>query len=59
MEITREIRESILLNKSIDEVKDMSIRNGMKTLKKSCEHLVYSGETTIEELIKIAFSKDS
>lgn len=59
MEITREIRESILLNKSIDEVKDMSIRNGMKTLRKSCEELVYSGETTIEELIKIAFLKDS
>jgi type IV pilus assembly protein PilB len=59
MEITREIRESILLNKSIDEVKDMSIKNGMKTLRKSCEELVYSGETTIEELIKIAFLKDS
>ncbi|MBZ9608721.1 GspE/PulE family protein [Clostridium estertheticum] len=59
MEITREIRESILLNKSIDQIKDISIRNGMKTLKKSCEELVYSGETTIDELIKIAFSKDS
>jgi len=59
MEITREIRECILLNKSIDEVKDMSIKNGMITLRKSCEELVYSGETTIDELIKIAFLKDS
>lgn len=59
MEITREIRESIISNKSIDEVKDISIKNGMKTLRKSCEELVYSGETTIDELIKIAFLKDN
>jgi len=59
MEITREIRESILLNKSIDEVKDISMANGMKSLRKSCEELVYSGETTIDELIKITFLKDS
>lgn len=59
MEITREIRESIILNKSIDDVKDMSIRNGMRTLRKSCEDLVYSGETTIDELVKITFLKDS
>lgn len=59
MEITREIRESIILNKSIDDVKDMSIRNGMKTLRKSCEELVYNGETTIDELVKITFLKDS
>jgi len=59
MEITREIRESILLNKSVDEVKEMSIKNGMKTLRQSCEELVCNGETTIDELIKIAFSKES
>lgn len=59
MEITREIRESIILSKGIDDVKDISITNGMKTLRKSCEKLVYSGETTIDELIKIAFLKDS
>lgn len=59
MEITREHREYIIKNRSTDELKDLSIANGMKTLRKSCEELVYKGETSIDELIKISYLKDS
>ena len=59
MEVSREHREMIIQGNSIDEIKDFSIANGMKTLRKSCEELVYSGETTLDELVKIAFLKDS
>ena len=59
MEISREHRAAITQGNSIDEIKDLSIKNGMRTLRASCEDLVYRGETTIEELVKIAFLKDN
>ncbi|MBZ9636291.1 GspE/PulE family protein [Clostridium sp. FP1] len=58
MEVTRKHREYIMRNASIDEIKDISIENGMKTLKTSCTDLVLKGMTTIEELVKIAFLKE-
>ncbi|MCB2312650.1 GspE/PulE family protein [Clostridium tagluense] len=58
MEVTRKHREYIMRNASIDEIKDISIENGMKTLKTSCIDLVLKGMTTIEELVKIAFLKE-
>lgn len=58
MEVTRKHREYIMRNASIDEIKDLSIENGMKTLKTSCTDLVLKGMTTIEELVKIAFLKE-
>ena len=58
MEVTRKHREYIMRNASIDEIRDISIENGMKTLKISCTDLVLKGMTTIQELVKIAFLKE-
>lgn len=58
MEVTREHREMILNGKSADELRDMSVRKGMRTLRVSCEELVLKGVTTIDELAKIAYLKE-
>ncbi|WP_234120313.1 GspE/PulE family protein [Clostridium hydrogenum] len=58
MEITREMREKIVENPDIDFIEKQAIKNGMNTIRKSCERLVYSGKTTIDELVKIAFLKN-
>lgn len=57
MEITREHREMILNSRSTDELRDLSIRKGMSTLKMSCAKLVLEGTTTIDELVRVAFTK--
>lgn len=58
MDITREHRDLIQDEASIDKIKDLNRAMGMKTLKKACEELVLKGETTIEELTKVAFLKE-
>lgn len=58
MEISREHRGIIQRNGSIDEIKQVSVNQGTKTLKMACADLVLKGETTIEELMKVAFLKE-
>lgn len=58
MEVTREHRQLIMANKSTDELKDLSIRKGMKTLKTSCAEAVIKGLTTIDELIRVSYLKE-
>jgi len=58
IEVTRLHREYIMRNASVDEIRDLSIKKGMITLKTSCTGLVLKGVTTVEELVKIAFSKE-
>ncbi|MBU3182048.1 GspE/PulE family protein [Clostridium psychrophilum] len=58
IEVTRLHREYIMRNASVDEIRDLSIEKGMITLKTACIDLVLKGVTTVEELVKIAFSKD-
>lgn len=58
MEINRELRSSIMINKSTDTLRNLAVKNGMKTLKKSCMELVLNGTTTIDELARIAFLKE-
>jgi type IV pilus assembly protein PilB len=58
MEITQKHKELIMNGGSTEDLKNLSIENGMKTIRSSCEQLVLSGETTVEELIKIAFLKE-
>lgn len=58
MEISREHREIIQTEGSIDSLKELSIKEGTKTLKMACGNLVLKGETTIEELMKVAFLKE-
>jgi len=55
MEITREHKEAILSDKSSDELRDISVEKGMKTLGIACKSLVLQGITTVDELAKIAF----
>lgn len=58
MEIGRKHREYIMAGKSTDELRDLSIGEGMKTLNTSCKRLVLNGTTTVDELVKIAYLKD-
>lgn len=58
MEITQKHKELIMDSGSTEDLKNLSIKNGMKTIRKSCEELVLSGETTVDELLKIASLKE-
>lgn len=58
MDVDRKHREYILSNRPVDEFRDMSIKEGMRTLSASCKDLVLSGMTTVDEMAKIAFLKD-
>lgn len=53
MEITRKHREAINIGANSDEIRDISIANGMDTLEKECKKMVINGITTIEELSTI------
>lgn len=55
MEVTKEHREAILENKSADILKEISIKNGMRTLGQSCRGLVLEGNTTVEEMLNITY----
>ena len=58
MEITREHREAINQGKDSDIIRDISIKKGMTTLGDECIKLVLKGETTTQELMRIALIKE-
>lgn len=58
MEITKEHRHAIMTSRNSDELRELSIKHGMKTLKMSCTEVVLEGVTTIDELVRIAFMKE-
>lgn len=58
MEIAREHRQYIAMNRTTDELRDISLKHGMKTIKASCKNLVLKGITTLDELVKIAYLKE-
>lgn len=58
MEISREVRHAIISGMSADDLRDISRKNGMKTLRESCAESVYDGITTIDELIRVAYLKE-
>lgn len=58
MKIGREHRELIMKNANSDAIRDLSIKNGMKTINMSCKNLVIKGVTTIDELVKIAYLQE-
>ncbi|WP_026882846.1 GspE/PulE family protein [Clostridium akagii] len=58
MEITQKHKELIMNSGSTEDLKSLSTENGMKTIRSSCENLVLSGKTTVEELLKIALVKE-
>ena len=58
MTITREIREMIARNVTSDVLKDVAIKNGMKTLKNNCSRLVREGITSVDEMFRVTFTKN-
>ncbi|MBU3160428.1 GspE/PulE family protein [Clostridium frigoris] len=55
MEITREHKDAIITSNNSEILKEISIKNGMRTLGQACGELVLKGITTVEELVKIAY----
>lgn len=41
-----------------EELKQIAVKGGLKTLQDSCGELVLQGMTTMEELIKVTYSND-
>jgi len=54
--ITPAIKSLINQNASSDKIRDTAVGEGMLTLRASCARLVVDGKTTLDELIKIAYS---
>ncbi|AET66664.1 type II secretory pathway, ATPase PulE/Tfp pilus assembly pathway, ATPase PilB [Desulfosporosinus orientis DSM 765] len=55
MPITSEHRVLINRRASVDEIRKLSIKHGMKTLKKAAAKLVLQGITTMDELLRVTF----
>lgn len=58
MNISRKHREMIAKNVTADTLKELSISLGMKTLRDSCIRLVVDGTTSIDEMLRVTYSKD-
>ncbi len=58
MTITKKHRELINKRCSEDELRDLSIQNGMRTLRESVRMQVLQGNTTIEEMKRIAYANE-
>lgn len=58
MDIGRELREGINKKKNSDELRDIAIKSGMKTLKMACKEHVINKITTVDELLRVTFLKE-
>jgi len=58
MNITRKHREMIAKNCTSDELKELSIGLGMHTLRDSCIRRVKEGTTSMDEMLRVTYSKD-
>lgn len=56
--VTKEIRELISRQATLDQLQQMAVRQGTQTLRQSCIDLVLAGVTTVEELLKVTYSLD-
>lgn len=56
--IERNVRDAITQGKNSDVLKDIAIRDGMKTLRMACMEHVYDGITTVDELLRVAVARD-
>ncbi|MGL4656662.1 MAG: GspE/PulE family protein [Sarcina sp.] len=55
LQVDREIKDLILNTKNSDELKDLAIDKGMKTLAASCRELVLDRKTSMDELVSLMF----
>lgn len=58
MNITRKHRDMIAKNCTSDELKELSIGLGMHTLRDSCIRRVKEGTTSMDEMLRVTYSKD-
>lgn len=58
MPVTKELRHMINANGSQDDIKDVAKLSGTIPLKENCRDLVLEGITTVDEMIKVAYSID-
>lgn len=56
MLVNRNIRELINNRASIDDIRRAAINQGTITLKENCKQLIMDGITTVDELVKVAYS---
>jgi len=56
--IGREERALINKNAPVDELRDAAIKEGMKTLLDDCCRLLLEGKTSVQEVIKTAYTHD-
>ena len=52
-------RQLISQKASVDEIRDLSRKTGMITLREECIKLMVNGLTTIVEVIRISYTEDS
>lgn len=58
LEIDKDIREAIVTEMNSEDLKQLCIQRGMKTLKEYGIEMVLNGVTTVDELAKIAYLKE-
>jgi len=58
MVISRDIREMVDRRASVDQIRQVAIRQGMLSLMDSCVKLVLDGITTTAELLKVTYTVD-
>lgn len=56
--IEREVREAITSGKTSDVIRDIAIKEGLKTLRAACMEHVRDGITTVDELVRVAVVRD-
>lgn len=56
--VDREIRNMVVLGKSVDEVKQRARQKGMTTLNETARELVIKGVTSVDEMLRMTFSFD-
>lgn len=58
MEFNKEVREIIVRQGNTDELRDICIEQGMKTLNRACADKVLSGQTTVSEMMRVTLLKE-
>lgn len=58
MKMTTEIRKEIETTESTDLIREAANKQGMKTLEDNCRDLVIQGKTTVEEMLRVAYTRD-
>ncbi len=56
MRMTSDVRKEIDKTESTDAIRAAADRQGMKTLRDNCIDLVIEGKTTVEEMLRVAYT---